>query len=103
MFFWSAKSFRPPASASAWRIVIGACRFTAPGWFTSPITYAIAAVASTTITVTTGFVMYSFSDLVIVSRSSIGVWLVASRSPTSGSVILPSGRIWTDCESCASL
>ncbi len=54
-------------------------------------------------TVTVGLVTYSFSDFVIVSRSSIGVRPVASRSPISGSVILPSGRTCTDCESCGSL
>ena len=60
-------------------------------------------IITTTMTVTVGLVTYSFSDLVIVSRSSIGVWLVASRSPTRGRVIFPSGRTWTDCESCGSL
>ena len=65
--------------------------------------FGIAAVASTTMTVTVGLVTYALSAVVIVSRSSTGVWSAASRSPTSGSVIRPSGRTCTDCESCASL
>ena len=54
-------------------------------------------------TVTVGLVTYSLSAVAIVSRISIGVWPVASMSPISGSVILPSGRTCTDCDSCGSL
>ena len=36
-----------------------------PGWLTSPMTYTIAGLASTTITVTTGLVTYSLRDVVI--------------------------------------
>src|SRR5262245_30647187 len=38
-----------------------------PGWFTSPTTYAVAAVASTTMTVTTGLLTYSFSAVASLS------------------------------------
>ena len=36
-------------------------------------------------------------------RDAIGARPVASRSPISGIVILPSGRTCSDCDSCASL
>ena len=79
------------------------------GKITLPLVGDIEATGKTpielrdTITVTVGLVTYSLSDLVMRSRSSIGVRPAASMSPTSGSVTLPSGRTCTDCDSCASL
>jgi hypothetical protein len=99
-----AKSVKPPAIAIAWMIDICPCTSgRAPGLLTSPVTKTTCGDVSVTMTVTTGFAMYSSSAPTMASRSSTDVRPEAAMSPTSGSVILPSGRIWSDCDSCVSL
>ena len=99
-----ANSLNPPAIASACSTVIGPCSGTAPGFvdLAHHVDDRRHRLDDDDGDDRIGDVFLERGrDRGRAARSASGRW--PAMSPMSGSVILPSGRTCTDCESCGSL
>src|SRR5438552_7440576 len=98
----SATSASPPASASACSTPMLLRSGNAPGCPTMPVTKTRCPFTSWTMTVTCGSRTSEASCFCTVASSSRGVSPSALTSPSSGRVILPSGRMGTVRDSSGS-
>src|SRR5438067_2194473 len=98
----SANSASPPASASACSTPMLLRSGNAPGCPTMPVTKTRCPFTSWTMTVTCGSRTSEASCFCTVASSSRGVSPSALTSPSSGRVILPSGRMGTVRDSSGS-